>query len=446
MVAFLLCDIVCCGRPLIKRPASAKYRTLLSIDGGGIRGIIPVMILMEVERDIKEHIFERRDTLVPADVRDRIHSEDDFDIDLTDYFDVVAGTSIGSLLACYIAARGRGSERIVNDPEIVANYGRLRSGSMEACRAAFREYSSRVFPRRNIFRRIGRVFRPAYASEGLEETLRAMFGETTMNDMETSCLITSYDLRRNAACSFLHGCRADAGNYTVRTAVRQGPRTSAAAGAATESHPEEHHQPTECRDGWDPDVEFIKGTNYRLRDIALASSSAPTYFRPARISPVDMENPEEFILVDGGVVANNPTLQALSYAPSTFSPGEGDIREVAVFSVGCGTVDPSAPHDDEPGIAWWLTSGYLIDAFSNGTGEYIQAVVDLWFYHNLRLPFGQYVRIQRSEPRNTEVGEVLGNMDNADNVPTLEEVGRQMAKTHKAEIQRFVRDYLFAMK
>ena len=399
------------------------------------------MVLLEVERHIKEHIFERRDTLVPADVRDSIRSEDDFDIDLTDYFNLVAGTSIGSLIACYIAARGRGSEAILNAPAIVANYGTIRSGSMEACRVAFREYTSRVFPRRNIFRRIGRVFRPAYPSDGLEETLNAMFGETTMNDMETCCLITSYDLQRNAACSFLRGGGADGGNYTVRTAVRQGPRTSASIGAAAESRPEEQQRHSEFGN-WDPDVEIIEGTNYRLRDIALASSSAPTYFRPARVSPVEAENPQEFTLVDGGIVANNPTLQALTYAPSTFT--SGNVREVAVFSVGCGAVDPAAPVDNDPGLAWWLTSGYLLDAFSNGTGEYIQAVVDLWFYRNLQLPFGQYVRIQRSEPRDSEVGQILTNLDNADNVPALEDVGRQMAKTHTDEIRRFVSDYLFA--
>ena len=53
---------------------NCKYkRKILSIDGGGIRGIIPAMILADIEKETGKQIFEM--------------------------FDLIAGTSTGGILA-----------------------------------------------------------------------------------------------------------------------------------------------------------------------------------------------------------------------------------------------------------------------------------------------------------------------------------------------------------
>lgn len=57
-----------------------KYK-ILSIDGGGIRGILPAMILQEMENRLRQ-----RSGI--ADAR------------IADYFDMIAGTSAGGMLAC----------------------------------------------------------------------------------------------------------------------------------------------------------------------------------------------------------------------------------------------------------------------------------------------------------------------------------------------------------
>ncbi|CAG8591298.1 164_t:CDS:1, partial [Scutellospora calospora] len=62
-----------------------KY--ILSIDGGGIRGIIPATIISEFEKRVTE-IIKKENPDKP-----------DIDIKCSDLFDIIAGTSTGSILA-----------------------------------------------------------------------------------------------------------------------------------------------------------------------------------------------------------------------------------------------------------------------------------------------------------------------------------------------------------
>ncbi len=61
---------------------------ILSLDGGGIRGVISARILMEVEKQIREQKNQS----------------------LAEYFDLIAGTSTGSILAAGIALGYTASE------------------------------------------------------------------------------------------------------------------------------------------------------------------------------------------------------------------------------------------------------------------------------------------------------------------------------------------------
>ncbi|KAF8377522.1 hypothetical protein HHK36_030904 [Tetracentron sinense] len=68
----------------IQPPTYGNLITILSIDGGGIRGIIPGTILAYLESQLQE--------LDGEDAR------------LADYFDVIAGTSTGGLLTAMLTA------------------------------------------------------------------------------------------------------------------------------------------------------------------------------------------------------------------------------------------------------------------------------------------------------------------------------------------------------
>lgn len=57
-----------------------KYK-ILSIDGGGIRGLLPAMILQEMEKRLRVRTGNPQARIA-------------------DYFDIIAGTSAGGMLAC----------------------------------------------------------------------------------------------------------------------------------------------------------------------------------------------------------------------------------------------------------------------------------------------------------------------------------------------------------
>jgi len=72
------------GYPAAKRLFAPGKKRILTIDGGGVRGIVSLAFLREMEDQLRK--ATRRNTLVLADV-----------------FDLVAGTSVGSMLATMVA-------------------------------------------------------------------------------------------------------------------------------------------------------------------------------------------------------------------------------------------------------------------------------------------------------------------------------------------------------
>jgi hypothetical protein len=62
-------------------------RKLLALDGGGIRGVITLEVLTEIERQLQKK-FGRGDDFV-----------------LADYFDYIGGTSTGAIIAACLPAR-----------------------------------------------------------------------------------------------------------------------------------------------------------------------------------------------------------------------------------------------------------------------------------------------------------------------------------------------------
>ncbi|PKI46097.1 hypothetical protein CRG98_033492 [Punica granatum] len=96
----------------IRPPTYGNLITILSIDGGGVRGIIPATILSFLESQLQE--------LDGEDVR------------LADYFDVVAGTSTGGLLTAMLTAPDKNND---NRPLFAAKD--VRSFYLEHCPKIF---------------------------------------------------------------------------------------------------------------------------------------------------------------------------------------------------------------------------------------------------------------------------------------------------------------------
>ena len=86
------------GTPKSPPPAYGSIVTVLSIDGGGVRGIIPGTILAFLEAKLQE--------LDGPDAR------------VADYFDVVAGTSTGGLVTAMLTAHDKEGRPLFADKDI----------------------------------------------------------------------------------------------------------------------------------------------------------------------------------------------------------------------------------------------------------------------------------------------------------------------------------------
>jgi len=115
--------------------------------------------------------------------------------------------------------------------------------------------------------------------------------------------------------------------------------------------------------------------------VADGSSAAPTYF-PTR--PLTQDGTEQW-LIDGGVIANNPTLCAMAEVRRAW-PGHG-LDDVRVLSVGTGyrTRKINGPASRKWGALGWVTQGHLVDLLADERVVAYQA-------RNL-LPAGAYIRV-----------------------------------------------------
>ncbi|MDH3658698.1 MAG: patatin-like phospholipase family protein [Alphaproteobacteria bacterium] len=213
---------------------SSGPKRILSLDGGGIRGILTVQILARIEEIL------------------RARAGEDADFRLADYFDLIGGTSTGAILAAGLAT-GRS----------VAELDQL-----------YRGLGEHVF-QNDLFRQ--GIFRAKFSADHLREVLENEFKDTSLGDesVRTGLAIVAK--------------RLDTGSPWV---VHNNPRGRYFAAR--------------------PGGSAVPNADYLVKDVVRASTAAPTYFDPEKISvTADLEG----AFVDGGVSPhNNPALQLLLLA------------------------------------------------------------------------------------------------------------------------------------
>ncbi|MBL8165435.1 MAG: patatin-like phospholipase family protein [Anaerolineae bacterium] len=131
---------------------------ILAIDGGGIRGIIPAMVMAEIEQRTNKRIHE--------------------------LFDLIAGTSTGGILALGITKPSEDGG---------AHY------TAEDGVKLYEQEGGRIFDR-SIWQRVRsaeNLAEPKYPERGVEAVLNEYFGETRLKEALTEVLITSYEIERN---------------------------------------------------------------------------------------------------------------------------------------------------------------------------------------------------------------------------------------------------------
>jgi predicted acylesterase/phospholipase RssA len=124
---------------LAERYSEERPRRILALDGGGIRGVITLRVLKQLEELL--------------------------DQPLADYFDLIGGTSTGAIIATGLA----------------------RGMSVDEISSFYEEFGSTAFARRKIWER----WQTLYGDGKLAKTLRATFGENTdLGPDNLSCLLT----------------------------------------------------------------------------------------------------------------------------------------------------------------------------------------------------------------------------------------------------------------
>lgn len=290
---------------------------ILSLDGGGIRGVLSATILQEIEKTL----IERK--------KPGLH----------EYFDLIAGTSTGSILAAAIACKKQADElvKLYNDEgkNIFLEQVRWQRkwrwlGKLIASKA--------LYPH-------------SRGNKGLSEVLKRQLIDKTLNKCpkigeidRPNLLLLAYDVFSRNTTWFAND------------------------------------DPTE----WYNDIE--------LWEICTASASAPTFFPPYKLL---FRSTDQFLPhIDGGVSANNPELVAIAHALSmqTKKQPQPKINEIAVLSIGTGQTTRPYTYDQIKnwGLLEWVKN--IPNIFLNPSAENSQYIskrifLSIGLQHYLRLDF-----------------------------------------------------------
>lgn len=254
---------------------------ILSLDGGGFRGVISARILQEFEKKLGKPLYE--------------------------YFDLVAGTSTGSLLAAGISL-GKTADQLL---ELYQKNGGI------------------IFPTETrAWRNISKLrifFNCAlYPHKGLEDVLQDQFGSTKISEISKDkpvLLIPAYSTRQRRTIWFCS------------------------------------NNPQSAPQWYD---------NIEIRKICVCFASAPTFFPPYNLEVPEPplgkklekqpQPGEKYPFIDGGVAVNNPALIAIAHAlllpdhPSNNNKTNNErpltLDKIAIVSIGTGNAKKEYSYDE----------------------------------------------------------------------------------------------------
>ncbi|TMW93654.1 hypothetical protein EJD97_011345 [Solanum chilense] len=151
----------------IQPPTYGDFITILSIDGGGIRGIIPATILTFLESQLQE--------LDGKNAR------------IADYFDVIAGTSTGGLVTAMLTAPDENHRPLYAAKDITPFY-------LEHC--------PKIFPQKKcgLFAQIGKMVQaligPKYDGKYLHKVVKEKLKDICISNTITNVVIPTFDIKK----------------------------------------------------------------------------------------------------------------------------------------------------------------------------------------------------------------------------------------------------------
>ena len=158
----------------------AKKHFILSIDGGGIRGLIPAMVLAELEKRLAKAGKPTQ---------------------LAGHFDMIAGTSTGGIIAAGLTCP------------------KTKTSKTPVCTAAdlvdfYAKEGDDIFDQ-SFFAKLRGIFNPAglfderYDAGPLEKALKARLGNLMVSNALTTVVMTAYDITLRAAVFITNGVNKD---------------------------------------------------------------------------------------------------------------------------------------------------------------------------------------------------------------------------------------------
>ena len=255
---------------LAERYREPRPRKILALDGGGIRGVITLGVLKRLEDELRQ----------------ARGGQESFR--LSDFLDLVGGTSTGAIIAAGLA----------------------RGMSVDEITGFYREFGTMAFERRKVWM----LWQSLYGDGKLAKTLQQTFGaDTDLSPENLRCILTC--VARNA--------------------------TTDSAWPISSNPAAKYNDPgrADCN------------LRIQLWKLVRASTAAPVYFPPEVISWDDSDPAKSFVFVDGGTTAyNNPAFLLFKMATEPayrlgWPTGE---RNLLIVSVGTGAAPAIGGTAEDP--------------------------------------------------------------------------------------------------
>lgn len=253
-------------------------RNILSIDGGGIKGYIPLRILSYIEKKTNVHI--------------------------SDLFDYFSGVSAGSIIISLILMKNNDGSQLYNCDEIIK---------------IFINQMQKTFTKSNVItENLNGLFGTKYNSKVYEQHLIEHFKQIKLNDLLKPCTFISYSLTTNRPYYF----------------------------------------------------NSLNDPNVYLTDIIRASSAALTI-----LDPLNFNN---HILIDGGLITNNP-VEICFYDASEYYNNFDPNKTFYTLSLACGfsTIDYNNDDPLKNGYLFWTDHlDKLTMSGHYGSEDYVLKIID----------------------------------------------------------------------
>ncbi|XP_031120421.1 patatin-like protein 1 [Ipomoea triloba] len=363
---------------------------ILSIDGGGIRGIIPATILAFLEAQLQELDGEK--------------------VRICDYFDLIAGTSTGGLVTAMLTAPDEDKRPLFAAKDILPFY---------------KEHGPKIFPERYMTCRGGGLFGtmrrslasligPKYDGKHLREVLEEKLGNTRLHQTLTPVVIPTFDINNFQPLVFTNYEAEDRPELDVKLS----DICIGSSAAPT-------YFPAHCFKNSDDKGNMFE---FNLVDGGVCANN-PTLVAISTVTQKMVRKDPHFPVWQATrKFENNPI---------------NHQRRFLILSLGTGSSKYSQKYSADMAAKWgiigWLThagGNPLIDVFSHASSDMVDYHI-ITSFHSLNVG-DNYLRIQEDELE----GELASvDVTTEENLKKLEEIGKKLLTKSVSKLDLLTGEY-----